>query len=147
MIVDEHEGPAREPRVDAAGRVGQDDPGHAQPSHDAHGEGNPCQRTAFIHVDATGEGYHSAPADEPADEPAGMPDDARGRPVWYLAVAHLECLGQTVGEVTEARPQDNRHLGSAETTSAQELRGLDRFVELGQRASHRITESLTPRRR
>ena len=78
---------------------------------------------------------------------AGMPDDARGRPVWYLAVAHLECLGQTVGEVTEARPQDNRHLGSAETTSAQELRGLDRFVELGQRASHRITESLTPRRR
>ena len=129
VIVDQHQRALREAGVDAAGRIRQDHPRHAEAAEHSHREGDRGQRMAFVEVHPAGQRHHLAAARQAADQPARMPHDVRRRPVRDVAVGDFERLVQSLGKIAQPGAEHHRHVGAAEAPAAQELRGLHCVVE------------------
>ena len=79
----------------------------AQPRHHADAKDHRVLAVALVGVDAAGQRRHAPPAHRADDELAGVADHGGRRPVRDVPIRDVHRVGQRVGEVAEARPQDH----------------------------------------
>ena len=131
VIVDHHQRPAREPGVDPARGVGQDQRLHPQHAEHPDAERHRLQIVSFVCVRTAGKRGHAAPVQR-----ARRPDGPRGRsrsPPANARSARTASKSASASEsanAPEAGAQHDRHLRDDGAEAANRVRGrFDLFVE------------------
>ena len=102
VVVHDHQRARLQRRIDAAGRVGQDEDLDAETADDARRERDRPQVVPLVEVRAPGEGGDALARQRTDDELAVVADDIRRGPVGKLTVGNRRRSGEPVREITQS---------------------------------------------
>ena len=101
VVAHDHQRPRPEARVEAAGRVGQDDEPRAELLEQQDGLDDQARVVALVQVEAALEHDDRAPAEAAEQQPAGMPRGGRRRPAGQLRERDRDRILEVVGQPAE----------------------------------------------